>query len=228
MVEKFELINILLGEVGGGGRYLEIGVQTGITYAYVEAKVKVGVDPMPMLGYNMVFLLNIWGRRNEREWYLVPDTSDVFFKDGFKVAEIPKEYEVIFVDGLHEYRQVLRDIRNSMEHLVDGGYILIHDTAPDSAKKASGKAEEGDWNGTVYQAIYDLHISGAKYYTVEGMPEGMTILPKQELRLPTASETPGISYEEFDKNRAEILHLKPFADILREIKGNKAEGTQSG
>ncbi len=38
-----------------------------------------------------------------------------------------KKYDVIFIDGLHETTQVDIDIQNSLKHLNEGGFILLHD-----------------------------------------------------------------------------------------------------
>jgi len=39
-------------------------------------------------------------------------------------------YDVIFIDGLHYYKQVLKDIKNSLKILNKDGFILVHDCLP--------------------------------------------------------------------------------------------------
>ena len=39
---------------------------------------------------------------------------------------------VFFIDGLHEYAQVKRDIENSLNFLEPNGVILLHDTCIES------------------------------------------------------------------------------------------------
>ena len=46
-------------------------------------------------------------------------TSDEFFKNN------KDQFDLIFIDGLHHYNQVKKDIINSVEVLKDGGIILM-------------------------------------------------------------------------------------------------------
>ena len=50
------------------------------------------------------------------------------------------KFDVIFIDGLHEYEQCQRDCLNSMKFLNDGGIILFHDFLPRSFLKKVYKA----------------------------------------------------------------------------------------
>lgn len=36
-------------------------------------------------------------------------------------------FDLVLVDGLHQYRQVVRDIEGVLPHLADGAYVLFHD-----------------------------------------------------------------------------------------------------
>jgi len=52
-------------------------------------------------------------------------TSDTFF------ARVPlTPLALAFIDGDHRYEQVKRDFHNVVPHLVNNGYILLHDTDP--------------------------------------------------------------------------------------------------
>ncbi len=54
----------------------------------------------------------------------IRDTSDNFFKKN------NKKFDIIFIDGLHEYDQVKKDINNSLLFLNDNGVIFLHDCMP--------------------------------------------------------------------------------------------------
>ncbi len=41
-----------------------------------------------------------------------------------------QNFDVIFVDGLHTYEQVHRDVQNSLRCLNKDGYIVMHDLLP--------------------------------------------------------------------------------------------------
>ena len=84
--------------------YLEIGTFKDELFGFVKCKNKIGVDP-------------VWGGN-------VKKTSDNFF------AENTQKFDLIFIDGLHHYEQVKKDIINSIKFLNKGGIILMHDCMP--------------------------------------------------------------------------------------------------
>ena len=48
-------------------------------------------------------------------------TSDEYF------SKFKDKFDIIFIDGLHHYEQVKKDIFNSLEILNSNGIILMHD-----------------------------------------------------------------------------------------------------
>lgn len=131
-------------------RYLEIGLNRGKTFDAVLADSKVGVDPRT--GF---FRKNLGGKE---EVYKL--TSDKFF------SHLPaQKFDLIFVDGLHEYLQCYRDVLNSLNYLEVGGVILVDDVRPESptsAKKSQKEAMRdyakmgrvnGPWHGDVYKLV---------------------------------------------------------------------------
>ena len=78
--------------------YLEIGCDRNQSFSNIKIEKKVGVDPVEGGTHKM--------------------TSDEFFN-------INKDmFDIIFIDGLHEYYQVIKDIENSLNFLNDNGVIL--------------------------------------------------------------------------------------------------------
>ena len=142
-------INQLL-EFTAGQNYLEIGTNYGYTFEGIKAKNTLGVDPK-----KKYFVHN-----SDRH---IKDTSDNFFKYN------TSKFDLIFIDGLHEYRQVVRDLINSLNTLNKKGIILIDDIYPaDFGMAAKSWAElsthekngvskgEFSWQGDVYKAIFLL------------------------------------------------------------------------
>ena len=76
-------------------------------------------------------------------------SSDSYF------ANYHQKFDIIFIDGLHLYEQVLKDIINALQHLNKGGVIVMHDCLP---SKKSNQVREwngvGEWNGDVWKAYY--------------------------------------------------------------------------
>ena len=94
-------------------------------------------------------------------------TSDDFFNllDNGEL-DLPKDYkwDVIFIDGLHLANQVERDFNNSLNHLSENGFILIHDTNPPSLLHARedyvlSNGNRAPWNGTVWKCVYKLNAT---------------------------------------------------------------------
>ena len=126
---RWDLIEYLITK-NGYSDYLEIGCDQDQLFSKIKIQNKVGVDPSS--GGN------------------VRKTSDEFFNDN------KKKFDLIFIDGLHTYNQVKKDILNSLNCLKDGGVILVHDCMPDCLSKQAVPRYRMIWNGDVWKAIVDL------------------------------------------------------------------------
>jgi hypothetical protein len=81
-------------------------------------------------------------------------TSDAFF------AQCKDRYDLVFIDGLHIADQVERDIVNSLDHLNDGGTIVLHDCNPLTADAQTDDYDgKKHWNGTVWKAWVKLRAT---------------------------------------------------------------------
>ena len=65
-------------------------------------------------------------------------------------------YDVIFIDGLHYYKQVLKDIKNSLKILNNDGFILVHDCLPRTLAHQAVPRYRASWNGDVWKSIVEL------------------------------------------------------------------------
>jgi len=110
--------------------YLEIGCNDDELFSRIKIKNKIGIDPV--IGGNMKI------------------TSDDFF------LQNKLKFDCIFVDGLHVYDQVKRDIVNSSKFLNENGFILVHDCLPRSISRQAVPRYRLTWNGEVWKAIVDL------------------------------------------------------------------------
>ena len=118
---------------------LEIGIEQGVTAAALELEDHVGVDPDPM--------------EPGRPFTSFMGTSDAFF------AQNNRQFDLVFVDGLHDRDQVLRDVENSLACLSDGGTIVLHDICPfDELSQRVPRVVTG-WVGDVWKAWVDLRQS---------------------------------------------------------------------
>jgi hypothetical protein len=119
--------------------YLEIGCDTNLIFKNVKANLKIGVDP---------------ARGGNRRC-----TSDFFFKNNTIF------FDVIFIDGLHEYPQIRKDLLNSLKFLKNNGCIIIHDLIPRNWLEEHVPRLSSTWCGDIWKISYE--IKKAKNLTFE-------------------------------------------------------------
>lgn len=166
-MNRIKLINTLLKKIKGVN-YLEIGVRDGKTIAEIKAKSKIGVDP----AYKLKKSLDLKRVLGLNDFKLFKLTSDDFFENKAKKV-FPNGIDVVFVDGLHNYDQSLRDVVNSLKFLKKNGFLVLHDCNPKGAAQAYPIKESydevvnklqkegiagwtGEWNGDVWKTIVHL------------------------------------------------------------------------
>jgi len=149
---RWDLIQYLISK-NKYSDYLEIGCDQDQLFSKIKIENKVGVDP--------------YSGGNVRK------TSDEFFKYN------KNKFDIIFIDGLHIYNQVKKDILNSIDCLKEGGIVLVHDCMPDSLSKQAVPRYRMIWNGDVWRAIVDLRQrENLEIFTCE-MDQGIGIIKKE-------------------------------------------------
>ena len=150
---RWDLIEYLIKK-NNYKNYLEIGCDKNQLFSKVNIDNKIGVDPVS--GGN------------------VRKTSDDFFKEN------KSNFDIVFIDGLHTYEQVKKDILNSVNCLLDEGIILVHDCMPDSLGKQAVPRYKMQWNGDVWKAIVDLRQQeNLEIYTCE-IDQGIGVISKKK------------------------------------------------
>ena len=131
-VYRWDLIQYLIDKYSFEN-YLEIGCDKDQSFSKINIKNKVGVDPF--------------------SGGTIRDTSDNFFKSN------TKKFDLIFIDGLHHYDQVIKDIYNSLKIIEENGYVLIHDCLPRSIAHQAVPRYRGSWNGDVWKSIVEMRTN---------------------------------------------------------------------
>ena len=150
---RWDLIEYLINKYGYSD-YLEIGCDQDQLFSKIKIQNKVGVDPSS--GGN------------------VRKTSDKFFEEN------KNKFDIVFIDGLHTYDQVKKDILNSINCLKENGIVLVHDCMPDSLGKQAVPRYRMIWNGDVWKAIVDLRQrEDLEIFTCE-MDQGIGIIKKEK------------------------------------------------
>ena len=171
--------------------YLEIGCDNDQLFSKVKIKNKIGVDPVS--GGNV--------RKN----------SDDFF------LENKDKFDLVFIDGLHIYEQVKKDIINSLKCLNENGIILVHDCMPDSLSKQAVPRYKMKWNGDVWKAIVDLRQrEDLDIFTCE-IDQGIGIITKRKnssiLKLNKPAKN--LKFKDYYYNYKEYLRIIKLTDFKK-------------
>ncbi len=134
--------------------YLEIGVGHGGNFRPVNCALKVGVEPKTeaQRGHKIGDL-----RDNETVHLM---TSDKFFdEDDLGAWGGPSTFDLVFIDGLHDAKQVERDILNALNVLNEGGFIVCHDMNPIKEEYQIVPRTSNVWNGDCWKAWAKVRVS---------------------------------------------------------------------
>ena len=187
---RWDLIEYLIGKYKYTD-YLEIGCDQDELFSKIKIKNKVGVDPKS--GGN------------------VRKTSDEFFKDN------KKKFDIIFIDGLHTFKQVKNDILNSINCLKEGGIVLVHDCMPDCLSKQAVPRYRMIWNGDVWKAIVDLRQrEDLEIFTCE-MDQGIGIIKKEKNSSILKIEKPidNLKFKDYYSNYKEFLRVISVEELKK-------------
>ena len=166
--------------------YLEIGCNDDKLFSKIKIKNKIGIDPV--IGGNMKI------------------TSDDFFMQN------KLKFDCVFIDGLHIYDQVKRDIVNSSKFLNDNGFILVHDCLPRSVSSQAVPRYKLTWNGDVWKAIVDLRRDPNLEIFTCLADEGISIIQnkKNSNILKIDKKISEIKFKDFYYNHQEYMRIISF------------------
>lgn len=193
LISRTEIINLLF-EKYDFKNYLEIGVRVPAeNFDKINAELKHSVDPEPMGTCTHIMI------------------SDKFFES--HVGE--QKYDVIFVDGLHSAKQVYLDVINSIKHLNDCGFIVMHDCNPPTEYHIRSYDDylktRGQWNGDVFKGFIRLKTE-LKDWNCFVVDEdfGCGVITQCELKRKfqaLLSTTDDVNWNYFNKYRNVLLDL---------------------
>ncbi|MBD1166659.1 class I SAM-dependent methyltransferase [Pelagibacterales bacterium SAG-MED07] len=175
-------------------KYLEIGCFDNELFNYVNCKKKVGVDPV--------------------SGGTIRDTSDNFFKTN------SENFDCVFIDGLHKYHQVKKDIKNSLKFLNEGGIILLHDCLPNNYYEQAVPRCQWTWNGDVWKAIVECRTNkDIDVYTCYA-DFGIGVIfkrPNQNLLEYPKENYSNLHFEEYFHNHKKLMNIVEYEDLIKLI-----------
>jgi len=207
---RSDVINVLISRFRLKS-YLEIGVcDPTACFDKIKTQNKTSVDPGVEFEINPV------------EFKL---TSDDFFtqlEQGNTRFESDYKWDIIFIDGLHLAEQCYRDIKNSLNHISDNGFILLHDcNPPDSFHAREDYLINGyyaNWNGTVWKAFYKIRTEGLNLETyVVNTDWGIGVIKQSNSPTIIPQENPFFEYNVMCSNREKHLGLISVEQFLEKL-----------
>jgi len=209
-MDHIDIINLLIKK-NNFQTYLEIGVSDPKNcFDKIKVTDKASVDP------------GIEFKENPVEFRL---TSDKFFKhlENSKTRfDKDFKWDIIFIDGLHLAEQVYRDIKNSLNHISDNGFIILHDCNPPNSYFAREdymvNGVYDSWNGTTWKAFYKIRTEGLNIetYTID-TDWGLGVIKKANKPNHIPFENPFFEYNIMSENRQNHLGLISINEFLDKI-----------
>ena len=174
--------------------YLEIGCFDDELFNHIKCEQKVGVDPV--------------------SGGTIRKTSDQFFETN------TNKFDCIFIDGLHEYHQVKKDIINSLKYLNDDGIILLHDCLPNNFYAQATPRCQYEWNGDVWKAIVEFRNNkDVDVYTCNA-DYGIGVIfkrPNNNLLNQTIHDFKNLKFQEYYNNYNKLMNIIEYEDLLKLI-----------
>lgn len=190
---RWDLIQFLINKYDYS-TYLEIGCDKDQSFSKIKISHKVGVDPI--------------------SGGTIRKTSDEFFKSN------KEKFDIIFIDGLHHYEQVIVDINNALSVLNENGHILVHDCLPRTIAHQAIPRYRGSWNGDVWKSIVELRTK--KYldvFTCE-IDFGVGIIQKKinsnllELKIDNFKN---LKFKDYYHRNKEFMNVISYSQALKKI-----------
>ena len=197
-MRRTDIINILI-EKFRYCSYLEIGTgNPNGNFNQINVKYKYSVEP---------FLKEGFSSKN----YSFVGTSDEYFN--FVGDDV--KFDIIFIDGLHDSVQVLKDIKNSLKHLSDNGTIICHDCLPSTERMQERNNHGGEWTGDVWKSIAELRVERIDLdIKVVDTDYGCGIIRRGE-NIPYEVNENYKTYDYYLKNKNKLLNVISIKNFLR-------------
>ena len=168
--------------------YLEIGCDRNQSFSNIKIAKRIGVDPVEGGTHKM--------------------TSDDFFLNN------KENFDIVFIDGLHQYEQVMKDIQNSLKFLNNNGVILLHDCLPRTLWNQITPRINSDWNGDVWKSIVHCrtipHIDTYTFIADRGIGVIFNRNNRNLLKIDPKKDFKNLKYKDYFINHENYMNLINF------------------
>lgn len=169
---RIALVNLLLADRTAGD-YLEIGCASNLLFDAVMAANKTGVDPVSGGTHRL--------------------TSDTYFRDNPHAR-----FDVIFIDGLHHYEQVHRDIVHALAAVRVGGWIALHDMLPrDWIEEHVPQISTSRWTGDGWKVAFELAQTPGLEFRLMAIDHGVGVVRVLDANVSPANRSADLASQRF-------------------------------
>lgn len=192
-IYRWDLIQFLINKYKFQN-YLEIGCDKDQSFSKIIIKNKVGVDPI--------------------SGGTIRASSNNFF------IKNKNTFDIIFIDGLHHYNQVLTDINNSLNILNNNGFILVHDCLPRTLAQQAVPRYRGSWQGDVWKAIVELRTKENLDIITCKIDFGVAIIRKkknQNLLKIDCVDFSKLKFKDYYYNHNKLMNIISYKNTLETI-----------
>lgn len=197
---RIALVNTLVGKTKGVyTSYLEIGCADNALFDSVASLHKVGVDPASGGTHRM--------------------TSDEFFSSN------KQTFDVVFIDGLHEYPQVKRDALNALQAVEVGGWIAFHDFLPTNWVQEHVPRINDAWTGDCWKLAVELKEATGLEFRIVEIDYGVGLLRKTADDVVVPDMSAELEFARFDTfiKHVPMLPICGIDEAVRFIESGKLQ-----
>ncbi len=151
--------------------YLEIGVATGATIKLARPNtIAIGIDPNPVINMPLPKTTQVFSLE-----------SDAFFeKYNLSVVTGHTSLDFAFIDGLHQFDQVLRDFINVEKCCRADSVVVLHDCLPLDKVSSESNRTTKFWSGDPWKvmAVLQKYRPDLTCFTIPTRPTGLGVVSK--------------------------------------------------
>ena len=196
--------------------YLEVGTETGISLAVAGCDA-IAVDP------RFVLQAGVTGNRRRTFFFQMP--SDTFFATENARELLGRPVDIAFLDGLHQFEFLLRDLISTEAACHPRSLILLHDCVPLNPRMAlrqyvPGDSSEGHtvyfWTGDVWKLLPILqeYRPDLRLHVLDCPPTGLVAIT----RVDPASRILADRYDDIvDQHAASVLDENRLRSFWEEL-----------